>query len=221
MCLLFLGELPDLQVYKNPLVRYEQGTLEVRNKRQNSFWYFLFHACKEMFEIEPSQAFYLLAIVGHAFFIFFFSTLSIEILFSILEKYFFRAKTCSPELELKFFLHFSFSRFYFVSSHLLAEKELVTHWHLFAMVVDIFSALWAFTFCCLFFKDAFFKKNLLSWSRIVIFFHLSFSSFDFFPNFSNVFKLAEWWTIKSMRYEPKRPDHTYLVLGCEDITVKC
>ena len=155
------------------------------------------------------------------FFKFFFSTLSIEILFSILEKYFFRAKTCSPELELKFFLHFSFPRFDFVSSHLLAERELVTHWHLFAMVVDIFSALWAFTFCCLFFKDAFFKKNLLSWSRIVIFFHLSFSSFDFFPNFSNVFKLAEWWTIKSMRYEPKRLDHTYLVLGCEDITVKC
>ena len=52
----------------------------------------------------------------------FFST-STVILFTFLEKWFSRAKTCFPDLEFKFFFHFSFPRFEFVFSHLLAESE--------------------------------------------------------------------------------------------------
>ena len=34
----FLGKLPDLQINKLPLVRYERGAQKIRDKPLNSFW---------------------------------------------------------------------------------------------------------------------------------------------------------------------------------------
>ena len=118
-CWYFFSTL-SIEILFSVLGRY---SFRVRNYsldlELNFFCHFSFSSFEFVFlnlHAERERAFYLLAILGHGCW-YFFSTLSIEILFSVLGRCFFRARTCSPDLELNFFCHFVFSSFDFFSSN--------------------------------------------------------------------------------------------------------